>query len=125
MDVYSRDVLAFPLLELARLLEKVRLGEFMPDSSRSGRWRRKTTLPSGALPKTCRACEEVLTDDSAFHCDCGNIVLTLASASLYAPDASTKCASSAARRGPTHANYRTVTLTVTQRRLRMTQTVRK
>ncbi len=35
---YSRDALGEPLRKLSVLLDKVALGEFLPDASRSGRW---------------------------------------------------------------------------------------
>ena len=56
VDEYSRDVLAFPLLELGRLLEKVREGEFMPDSSRSGRWRRSVPQDPNKTKVVCKVC---------------------------------------------------------------------
>ena len=40
---YSRDALAGPLRELEDLLQCVRDGRFLPDSTRSGRW--VSTLP--------------------------------------------------------------------------------
>ena len=39
--IYSRDALAGPLEMLNDLVVKIALGEFMPDQSRSGRWKRK------------------------------------------------------------------------------------
>ena len=36
--LYSRDALAGPLLRMEQLIEKVRLGLFRPDETRSGRW---------------------------------------------------------------------------------------
>ena len=38
---YSRDALAGPLLRLASMYEAIRVGDFMPDSTRSGRWRKR------------------------------------------------------------------------------------
>ncbi len=35
---YSRDALGEPLRKLSILLDKVALGDFLPDASRSGRW---------------------------------------------------------------------------------------
>ncbi len=36
---YSRDALAEPLRQLGEVLDRVALGEFFPDATRSGRWR--------------------------------------------------------------------------------------
>ena len=38
MLVYSRDALAGPLAELSEIIDKISLGEFNPDETRSGRW---------------------------------------------------------------------------------------
>jgi hypothetical protein len=74
VDVYSRDVLAFPLLELGRLLEKIRTGEFAPDSSRSGRWRKVPTVVPNRREDKCKACDKPLENDAIFECPCSNLV---------------------------------------------------
>ena len=69
VDVYSRDSLAAPLLELAKLLAEIRSGEFDPDSSRSGRW---TVFPDVLTELRCGACPKSLAGARVFLCDCGN-----------------------------------------------------
>ena len=75
VDIYSRDCLAAPLLELAKLLEDIRRGFFDPDSSRSGRWsrfqvREKTRDPADL---TCCFCKGTIAGARAFLCECGRL----------------------------------------------------
>jgi hypothetical protein len=74
VDVYSRDSLAYPLLELGRIMEKVRNGEFFPDSSRSGRWKRPVPVEKDFEDMRCRHCDKTLKRAEAFLCECGNLV---------------------------------------------------
>ena len=74
VDVYSRDVLAYPLLELGRLMEKIRNGEFHPDSSRSGRWKRPVPTQEEVANEICKNCEKSLKGAKLFQCECGNTV---------------------------------------------------
>ena len=74
VDVYSRDTLSYPLLELGRLLEKIRNGEFFPDSSRSGRWKRPVPLPKEDEEFLCKCCAKSLKGTKNFQCECGNTV---------------------------------------------------
>ena len=51
MEEYSRDVLAKPLKALGELLVSIRVGDFIPDATRSGRWARpgrRALAPGGA-----------------------------------------------------------------------------
>ena len=81
VDVYARDVLATPMLELGNVMLWVRNGVFLPDASRSGRWKAN----EGALVRTdqgpflvtdlnlpkCATCGEVLAETEYFGCSCG------------------------------------------------------
>ena len=71
VDAYARDTLAAPLLALGRLLTKIRLGQFDPDSSRSGRWSVFSSVAPDAPGTRCCVCEVSLTGTAAFLCDCG------------------------------------------------------
>ena len=84
VDVYSRDLLAAPLRELAHLLAKVRVGAFDPDASRSGRWTQ--CLPQNADLK-CAQCEQPLLYGKVSACPCGRWVHCDPSCSL----ACTRC----------------------------------
>ena len=68
VDIYSRDVMAAPLRNLALLLKQVRDGAFEPDASRSGRWWRHPSQDR------CPSCEDPLSAAVAFRCPCGRSV---------------------------------------------------
>ena len=70
VDVYSRDSLAAPLLDLAKVLSHIRAGDFDPDSSRSGRWRRASAEVFAAVPADCACCEAPLAVGRIFKCEC-------------------------------------------------------
>jgi hypothetical protein len=54
---YSRDALAGPLLRLHRVLRLVRRGDFDPDVTRSGRWRKGVVIeePPGPVARRARS----------------------------------------------------------------------
>ena len=75
VDVYSRDVIAAPLRQVALLFTKVRAKLFDPDSSRSGRWRKAAAPMMRTESNRCCSCEQVLQpNDSVFRCSCGGWV---------------------------------------------------
>ena len=74
VDVYSRHALAAPLLELGKILTKIRNGVFNPDSSRSGRWTRERPMPDGISSFPCHACHVPLSTGTGFECVCGQWV---------------------------------------------------
>ena len=75
VDVYSRDALAAPLLEVGLLFMKIRAKLFDPDSSRSGRWRRAAAPLLPSQSGCCAVCRFRLNpNDPVFQCACGNWV---------------------------------------------------
>ena len=74
VDEYSRDVLADPLRQLGLLLAQIRSGEFQPDSSRSGRWKKEAAKTITVAKSTCPACQEDLEQGPAFKCPCELVV---------------------------------------------------
>ena len=75
VDVYSRDALAAPLLEVGLLFTKIRAKLFDPDSSRSGRWRKAAAPASSNVAGICVVCDERLRpNDQIFQCTCGGWV---------------------------------------------------
>jgi len=69
---YSRDAMAGPLVRLAALLATIRCGDFDPDSTRSGRWKRQRGVPkppesSEEKSDSGTSDREPSTDSSAVH----------------------------------------------------------
>ena len=60
MLTYSRDCMAKPLMEMEAVLDKIRSGEFLPDSGRAGR-----TVPVGSRKPTAEASVQVVPVDPA------------------------------------------------------------
>ena len=58
MLTYSRDCMAKPLMEMEAVLDKIRSGEFLPDSGRAGR-----TVPEGSRNPTAAASVPVFSVD--------------------------------------------------------------
>ena len=71
VDVYSRDALAAPLRELALTIRAVRRGDFDPDASRSGRWRKLPASCSSLGDERCQSCAVPLSVGRVFKCKCG------------------------------------------------------
>ena len=72
VDAYSRDNLAAPLRELAKLLRVIRQGQFDPDCSRSGRWHQEASAADSAGQlELCGQCGEDLGARPCFRCECG------------------------------------------------------
>ena len=75
VDVYSRDALAAPLLEVGLLFTKIRARLFDPDSSRSGRWRKAAAPLRTTESDCCKVCDQKLrANDPIFRCTCGGWV---------------------------------------------------
>ena len=72
VDIYSRDSLSAPLLEVGRLFTKIRAKLFDPDASRSGRWRKAASPMLAADYGGCEVCRATLQpNDPIFKCSCG------------------------------------------------------
>ena len=67
--MFTPGILWPPLYWLARLLTKVRKGDFDPDSSRSGRW---TSFPTEEHSLVCCFCPKPLAGSRVFFRDSGN-----------------------------------------------------
>ena len=76
VDTYSRDILAAPMLELAKLLDHVRAGRFEPDMTRSGRWQMSSLTGFYAPSRCCSHCDLSLAGQRIAACDCGNFFHT-------------------------------------------------
>ena len=63
-----------PFVELAKVLALVRSGEFDPDSSRSGRWKRSAAAVIADVPVLCECCELSLKSGRIFLCACSRWV---------------------------------------------------
>ena len=72
VEAYSRDNLAAPLRELAKLLRVIRTGGFDPDSTRSGRWIHQP-VEGREAPRleSCMPCGQDLGSRPCFRCECG------------------------------------------------------
>ncbi len=75
---YSRDAMGQPLRSLDSILEAVRSGAFLPDSTRSGRFTTGPAQPASAAPASssgpscCSCAEAISTLDISLPCDgCG------------------------------------------------------
>ena len=72
VDIYSRDSLGAPLLEVGRLFTKIRAKLFDPDASRSGRWRKAAAPILASDFGGCEVCHiDLLPNDPIFRCTCG------------------------------------------------------
>ena len=72
VEAYSRDNLAAPLRELAKLPRVIRLGQFDPDSTRSGRWIHQAAEGKDKVELAiCLPCGEDLGLRLCFRCECG------------------------------------------------------
>ena len=73
VEVYARDVLATPMRELGNVVLWVRSGVFLPDASRSGRWRAPEEMRQNHPDEPlCPKCGKPLSSAEYFRCACGN-----------------------------------------------------
>ena len=63
LDTYGRDTLAPALLQLTSMLESIRRGIFLPDLTRSGRFRKRTSIKVESSDEEAEAVEEPEVED--------------------------------------------------------------
>ena len=72
VDVYARDVLSTPMRELGNVVLWIRRGIFIPDASRSGRWKApQEMIQHGLNDPMCTKCNNALSSAEYFRCACG------------------------------------------------------
>ena len=59
LDTYGRDTLAPALLQLTSMLESIRRGTFLPDLTRSGRFRKRTSIKVESSDEEAEAAEDL------------------------------------------------------------------